>query len=476
MNKIRLACLAVLYLANEAAGKAQDLFLGNDRITPPPAEGLHWVQLSPFGDFANSNGGQRVIQRFTHEDGDTIANAFNKGLGKTKGQPMGMPFYIGHPDHASFKGKPGHTDVASKGRGVKMETRFDPSCGICNAFAAGDNEAEPCPDHGLFVGMEWSAAGKEIVNSKQFHGHSVNWGAVPDGKENGVQIYRPIKVKSAGFTNEPNIPVKPASLANATSDGNDMGLKSIAPGRLKILAGFKDDEDKTVEQCIAALESVRSVGEGNKSNETEAIEAERDWIMLVNAEAMKGDTDADSFIQKLHERMGTDPKDGIAALETALEPKLQSADKVDEVKKRTKAMRAAYAAHDKARSDLETACANERKARAKATVDLLVLQRKLTIDAAPALLEKLTAKDANFDEIANAVGHAGRKVHSVDLPNAHASTIATEQERRLKQEGMIAARQKDFPNENYGDSYAAVMATPEGQQLFAQMKRSETQE
>jgi hypothetical protein len=115
--------------------------------------------------------------------------------------------------------------------------------------------------------MHWNDEGARLIANESFHGHSVNWAAVPDAMENGVQVYRPIRVKSAGFTNEPNIPVRPASLANAaTSDCEETPAGPTVPPRLKLLAGFKADEDVTMDQVIEALEKARPVDNANAAD------------------------------------------------------------------------------------------------------------------------------------------------------------------------------------------------------------------
>jgi hypothetical protein len=267
------------YLANEAANIAVTLFLPNQLSAAEEGKN-HWVQLSPFGDFGNRAGNARVIQRFRKEDAEHICNEFN-GVARRITQPLGMPFYIGHPDHPAFRGQPGHGDTRSYGRGKEMAVRHDAACAGCRAFANADtSDAAPCPEHGLFVRMEWNADGRHLLANQSFHGHSVNWAAIPAGMQGGIQVYRPVKVKSAGFTNEPNIPVRPASLANSgdSSDDADSTEEPVVPPRLKLLAGFKEDDEVTMEQVIAALEKARPVESANEAtlaNLTEQLANER---------------------------------------------------------------------------------------------------------------------------------------------------------------------------------------------------------
>jgi hypothetical protein len=186
-----------------------------------------------------------------------------------------MPFYIGHPDHPRFKGQPGHEDTRAYGRGKEMQVRHGETCAACTDFANARSE-EPCQEHGLFVRMHWNDEGLRLIANESFHGHSVNWAAIPDGIEEGVQVFRPVRVKSAGFTNEPNIPVRPASLVNAaTSDDEEQPAQPVVPPRLKLLAGFKEDDDVTMEEVIAALERTRLVDKANEAELEKQLANER---------------------------------------------------------------------------------------------------------------------------------------------------------------------------------------------------------
>ena len=171
-------------LANE---KPMDVVLefSNEFKVLPNADDpqSNWIQISPYGDFPHSEG----LQRFTKNDAQVIVNEFN-GPGsiikRTLG--MGIPFYIGHPDHDKFKAR--YTDTKAYGRIKALDARED----------------------GLWGNVKWSTAGKQMVNEEQFHGHSVNW-AVKMQKDGA---YHPVRIKSVGFTNEPNIPVLPITHAN----------------------------------------------------------------------------------------------------------------------------------------------------------------------------------------------------------------------------------------------------------------------
>jgi hypothetical protein len=391
-------------LANESAAVAVTLLLPNQLSLREAGED-HWVQLSPFGDFGNTTGNTRIIQRFRKEDAEHIRDEFNSALRRVT-QPLGMPFYIGHPDHPRFKGQPGHEDTRAYGRGKEMAVRYDSQCGACAAFAnAKDTVGAPCQEHGLFVKMHWNDEGARLIGNESFHGHSVNWAAMPDGMENGVQVFRPVRVKSAGFTNEPNIPVRPASLGNAAadasasvSDGEGQPAQYIVPARLKVLAGFKEEDEVTMEEVIAALEKTRAV---NQPNEAECARLAR---------------------------------------------------KVEQ----------------------------ERRARATMVVDGLVKAGRVITRDRTGCIEQLCNAGEQFEQmaadLANVRPAVKTEARSRDLAWRHAKVVEGERERTARMQELLDQRQKEFPNETYEERFRAIANSNEGVQLFAQMRRTGTEE
>jgi len=480
----RRAFTRAIYLANETKAALESLFLPN-AFTPGKD---NWVQLSPFGDFGNKDAkGNRVIQRFRKEDAEHICNEFN-GLGRKITQPLGMPFYVGHPDHARFKGQPGHTDTAAKGRGKEMAVRHDAGCAACQAFANskdGKASVAPCAEHGLFVKMHWNPDGEELITNEAFHGHSVNWAAVPDGKEAGAVIMRPIRVKSTGFTNEPNIPVTPAQLANeeegeevANADG------AIIPPKLKLIAGFKENEDVTMEQIIAALEKAKPAQVAN----------EGDGDLLCAAMLLANDADGDNDAPLppwVHEAAGTDPKTAKKEdVKAALTDKATKAGHMDRVKRTGDEMRKAQDKHYKARAEMEQALANEkaartaaetnlaneRKARATLIVEPLVKAGKVVLADKDKRIEELCNAGDEFDakvaQLANSKPVVKTQAVSAGLGGKNTVLVAHVRERTQKFEALMQKREQELPNEAYQDRYEAVANSAEGVALFASMQRA----
>lgn len=434
-------------LANEAKEAASEFFFVNQFL--PDKD--NWVQLSPFGDFANRDRkGKTVIQRFRKEDAEEICNNFN-GIARKIRQPLGMPFFVGHPDHPAFAGKAGHNDTASKGRGKAMEARHDANCSVCREFA---NTKQPCPDHGLFVKMDWNPHGSEIIANQEYHGHSVNWSAVPDGIENGVQIFRPISVKSTGFTNEPAIPVAPITMANAeqVEDTSELQVAN---------ATLTTERDEARAGCL----------------KFEIALAEAMGVLLGNAETLKDDPDAKEdhadFISWLHSLLGTDPKEGVEPLKAALNDKIEKAGALDRVKKARTAVEEAHKRHSKASQALEEKLANARRNAATIAVDGLIKSGHiLSADKETRITELANAEDiaAATAALANAKPIIKTTARTANLAGKKVSLKETSS-RTAAFSDLMVKRAEQFPNEDYATRFKAVGESDEGKVLMAQMKR-----
>jgi len=457
MKMIRLT----LALLAERFTRRSQLF-ANSEETVPISESLffvnsfecqkdNWVQLSPFGDFPNKdNKGNPVIQRVRKSDAEAICNQFNSPLRLIR-QPFGMPFYVGHPDHPLLRGKPGHNDTAAKGRGKNMEVRHDENCATCNAFVnSKDVSAKPCAAHGLFVRMDWNPHGTEIIANEEYHGHSVNWAAVPEKKkENGIAIFRPISVLSAGFTNNPQIPAAPATLANEVEQQEDETLT---------LAKERADRLDLAASTMALM-------------------------LLANAEESEAagtpDPDHADFIAWLHAQLGTDPAQGVEPLKRALTDKVEKAGLVDRVKKARAATTDAYNKHDKARAALEEKLANERKVIADGMVSTLIATGRIPMSNREATTELLVNCEDLGKEItslcnAKPVIKIAAKTSQLCRPDS--ASMKEETGRQAKFQQLLNARQQQFPNETYQEAYEAVGKSTEGAQLLSNMKKAGSEE
>lgn len=203
--------------ANEAGAIIAEFASGfaNEK---PNEEG--WVELAPYGDWPNADG----LQRFDKADAESMVNEFNT-LKNLPQRVLGLPWYIGHPDHPRFAEK--YKDTRAYGRIKQLEAR----------------------EKGLFANVKWSADGRALLESEAFHGHSVNWSVRKQGA-----VWHPFRLKSVGFTNDPQIPVAPAmanennqpdttmppwlkemvvAMGLAAADATDDGIKSAVQAALK---------------------------------------------------------------------------------------------------------------------------------------------------------------------------------------------------------------------------------------------------
>lgn len=233
-------------------------FIANEEGYAPNEAGLTRVQLAPYGRFAHSGG----MQVFTKEDAKAIVNEWT-GLNKILNphKYMGIPWYVGHPDHPAFKDR--YRDTAAYGRIKTMEVGED----------------------GLYANVKFNEEGKRLINQEKFHGHSVNWKVRQEGND-----WRPFSLKSVGFTNEPNIPVKPVLHANEAQEAaNDGTSEGAAKGWETRRGGMsaKDQSDAAFTDTEAAVRSFNKTDHGTAAYSHE--QARNDH----NAAAKSGIGDSD---------------------------------------------------------------------------------------------------------------------------------------------------------------------------------------
>lgn len=226
------------FFANESAVEREDgvgLLVANEyQADADPKE--NWVQLSPFGTFPNAAG----KQVFNSADSEAICNEFRSLTGRLAA-PVGLPFYIGHPDHPAFKEF--YTDASAKGRIKELQTRHDASCAHCSDFA-NEKSDQPCRKHGLFGRVKWNADGKALIANESFHGHSVNWQMHREGDG-----WHPHYLKSVGFTNEPGIPVPAITAANQKQPMAKTFLETINQLLGQNFANEEDAENGVKSMC-----------------------------------------------------------------------------------------------------------------------------------------------------------------------------------------------------------------------------------
>jgi len=182
-----------------------------------------WVQLSPFGVWPNVVG----TQNFQKEEGQEVVNEFQSLL-NAPARLMGAPWYIGHPDYDPLKQR--YKDTRAYGRIKELQVR----------------------DDGLYGRVKFSDAGKKLIQDEAFHGHSIMW-AMRKGPDNK---WHPFRLKSVGWTNEPQIPVAPITAANEESKNQMDRTKLITSLGLAATA-----TDQEIEAAIDGLKTKHAANE-----------------------------------------------------------------------------------------------------------------------------------------------------------------------------------------------------------------------
>jgi hypothetical protein len=173
-----------------------------------------WLRLTPFGRFPNSAGMQIVTQ----DAGTRMANAMNDAVAKVKkafawfaGANAAPPIYLGHPDHAHFATKEGHRDKTVFGHVTALENRAD----------------------GIWANLQWSDAGKQLLQAGKKLFLSPHWNMLPLANSE----FMPAELLSIGLTPNPNIRGAAAANQQPSTTMNEYTKKILAA--LKRL-GFSD--------------------------------------------------------------------------------------------------------------------------------------------------------------------------------------------------------------------------------------------
>ena len=239
-----------------------------------------WVQLAPYGQWDNAHGMQEVRK----EDAETIVRNFADERPALR--EIGLPFYIGHPDHPSFTDR--YKDTKAYGRIRGLQARED----------------------GLYAEVFFNEAGRELVEQRAFHGHSVNWSVVPDGRKS--RTYHPVRLKSVGFTNEPQIPVQPIAIAN---EAVDRETKQMDKTKLCNALGLKADASE--DEIMNAISGMKETA----NQQAQSIEdyrkklADKEQVQAANEQAKAALAEKDNKIVSLTADVVTHK--GAASAETA---------------------------------------------------------------------------------------------------------------------------------------------------------------
>ncbi len=194
----RLLNRQLTFLANKSEGAATLVelvstavltHLSNEAIT---ARRGVWVEIAPYGRHRHSAG----MQVFERDDAVEMVRDF---ANSRKFKMLGLPWYIGHPDHPLFKDR--YKDGGAYGRIKELRPGIS----------------------GLEARVRFNKKGVHLVNEETFDGHSPNWGCIRDAVGN----YRPRKLSSVGWTNEPNINVQPVMASQMMANEDLTTTKSM---------------------------------------------------------------------------------------------------------------------------------------------------------------------------------------------------------------------------------------------------------
>jgi len=205
-------------LANAANEAAEQILVAN--ASPFVVLQGNRIQLSPYGDFPHDAGKQRLTQK----EAETIVANFNVERIAQGDKFGGLPFFVGHPDVPAFADR--FKDTRAFGWIMGLEAASD----------------------GLYANVKWNSEGERLIKDAVFKFVSPTWYI----QRGGDGLLRPVKLKSVGLTNTPNIPVAP--LANEQSTQT----QTMPPFILKLLGLPENATEEQVTKAITDLQAAQS--------------------------------------------------------------------------------------------------------------------------------------------------------------------------------------------------------------------------
>jgi hypothetical protein len=244
------------------------------------------------------------------------------------------------------------------------------------------------------------------------------------------------------------------------------------------LLEYKENEGKLEKIMGEALGNVKEP----LQTRAEGLCAALGSLLISNAdEAIKDEDGKKSFLDIVHEMLGSDPASGKAGAIAALQEKIKKAGLVEKVKKAREASKAAFQKQDEAHEELQRHLSNakthletETKAHATLAVDALVKAGKVVTKDRDARIEQLCNAgadqfDAKLAEFANGTTVIKTEPKSINLARPGAQVAQGEQHRRIRMEELMQQRERQFPNETYQERWNQVVTSEEGQGILDQM-------
>jgi len=221
-----------------------------------------WAMIAPIGDFPSeallptADGKlkrQKAIQRITKESAETMVAQFHNERAGLKKFIRGCNIYLGHPDMPGLESR--YPDKTSKGVFADMEVRDKGIYGLPVFTNEGMDLVE----------------GRKLVSGKKVRGFSGRLvDSVPDGESNGLPVFTPTKIVSAGLTPYPHLPVEFFNseniLAEASAEADphkpttqNMKLKLLALlAALSIKPQFANANEPTDNETEAAIDQAQA--------------------------------------------------------------------------------------------------------------------------------------------------------------------------------------------------------------------------
>lgn len=212
---------------------------------PDCATAPEWLPI-PYADVPYDVNGVSGMQRLNAQVAARLVENMTRAVRLDMRLVAGLPFYVGHPDFVNS---------ADPEQLTAFLQRQPPAIGWIKEFRAG-------PDS-LDMRVEWTESGTALVNGKTFRFFSPFFRSEKTIVENGMQIYEPRLIQSAGLTNTPNWPMPPMVNAALQTGGNQLETGMDLLHRLIALIGdanLKTDDDivSAVQKMIAAAQALKA--------------------------------------------------------------------------------------------------------------------------------------------------------------------------------------------------------------------------
>lgn len=218
-----------------------------------------WAMIAPLGDFPSealvptADGKlkrQKAIQRITKESAQGMVAEFHNSRTGLKKFLRGCNIYVGHPDMPGLESR--YPDKTPKGVFADMAVREKGIYGLPVFTNEGMDLVE----------------GRKLVNGQKCRGFSGRLiDSVPDGEANGLPVYCPTKIISAGLTPHPHLPVEffnsddtlAEPSADKTKQQNNMKMKLLALlAALSLKPQFANADAPTDGETEAALDQINA--------------------------------------------------------------------------------------------------------------------------------------------------------------------------------------------------------------------------